>query len=73
MTKITKGELKRLSSLMIDHDIKNQSDLARAVKSSRQGMNKLFNGEHEFPRLRQKVADYFSVPYGSIWKSGRTG
>lgn len=66
---ITKTELKKLWSLMVDHDIKNKQQLANAVGAARSSVSLLMNGHHEFPRIRQRIADHFNVPYNSIWNS----
>lgn len=64
---ISKNELKRLASLMIDHDIKDKKALANELGVCRQYVSRLMNGVDPYWTLRQRIADHFKVPYKSLW------
>jgi DNA-binding XRE family transcriptional regulator len=68
---MTKKELKQLSALMIDHELKDNQALANAIGVSRQYVSALINGIHPHWKLRQQIADHFNVPYNAIWESKR--
>lgn len=64
---ITKDELKRLTLLMIDHDLYTNKDLAEAVGVHRTYVSALTTGRHRCIPLRKKIARYFGVSYYRLW------
>lgn len=68
---MTKNELKKLSALMIDNDLKTYQDLANALGVSRQYVSALINGIYPHWTLRKQIASFFKVDYTNIWEASK--